>query len=150
MLCGGSNELTTAERRPRKAAKRLRWHPRSIDQVQFLARLEAHGFARGDRHLCSGSRIAPDAGLARPHIEHPEAAQFDPLTLRQGLLQALEDGIHRCLSLVAREAGSFDDAMHDVLLDQGMLQKVELHLLLRLTSGLGRPPLSIVTIDIAL
>ena len=96
----------------------------SVDQVELFSRLEAHGLARRDRDLGSGARIASDSGFARPYIEHAKAAQLDAFPSRQRLLQALKDCVDCGLGLVARKAGPLDDPVHDVLLDQGILQEI--------------------------
>src|SRR3989304_4897916 len=44
------------------------------DGLQFLARLEAHGFARRDIDLLAGARVAADAGLAGLDGEDSESA----------------------------------------------------------------------------
>src|SRR5262245_43155955 len=71
----------------------------SVDGLQFFARLEAHRFSGRNVDLGSGTRIASDAGLARPHVEHAKAAQFDAVAMRERLLHALKDGFHRLLRL---------------------------------------------------
>src|SRR5580658_9135583 len=90
--------------------------------MQFFAGLEAHSFARSDGDLRTGARIAPNAGLARPHVEDSKAPQLAAFPGRQRLLEALKDGIDSSLRLVAGEAGPFNHPVHDVLLDQGILQ----------------------------
>ena len=95
----------------------------SVDQMQLFAGLEAHSFARSDGDFRAGAGIAADAGLARPHVEHAKAAQLDAFPSRQRLFQALKDGVDCGLRLVAGKAGPFDYPVHDVLLDQGILQE---------------------------
>src|SRR5580704_8651712 len=46
------------------------------ERLEFFSRLEAHGFAGWNADLLSGARVAADAGLARLHVEHAEAAKF--------------------------------------------------------------------------
>jgi hypothetical protein len=88
--------------------------------MQLLARLEAHRLAGSDADLGSGSRIASDAGLSRPHAEHAKPAQFDPLARSQRLLQSLKNRVYGGLCLGARQTRTFDHLMDDVLFDQGM------------------------------
>ena len=91
----------------------------SVEQVQFLAGLEADRFAGSDADLSPGPRIAPDARLARPDVEDPEAAQLDPLAIGERLLERLEYGIDGRLGLVALQAGTLNHLVNDVLFYQG-------------------------------
>jgi hypothetical protein len=86
--------------------------------MQFLARLEAYSFAWGYAHFGSGAWIAADTGFAGANTEYAKSAQFDALACGQGLLQALENRIHRSLSLGARQARALDYMMDDVLFNQ--------------------------------
>ena len=86
--------------------------------MQLFTRLEADRFARGDGYLGAGSRIASDARLARTDIEDPKPPQLDPFAAGQSFLQALEDGVHSSLGLHARQTGTLDDVMDNVLLNQ--------------------------------
>jgi hypothetical protein len=90
----------------------------AVEQMQFLARLETHRFARSNRDLGSSARVAADTGLARTDIEDAKAAQFDTIAVGQGLLEAFEDGVDRGLCLDAREAGPLNDVVDDVLFNQ--------------------------------
>jgi hypothetical protein len=86
--------------------------------MQFLARFEAHGFARGYAHFGAGAGIAADTGFPGADAENAKSAQFDALAGGQSLLQALENRIHRGLCLGARQACALDYMMDDVLLNQ--------------------------------
>src|ERR1039458_9332226 len=86
--------------------------------MQFLAGFEAHGLSWGDADLGSGSRIAANACFAGADAENAKSAQFDALAGRQGLLEALEDRIHRSFCLGARQARALDYVMDDVLFNQ--------------------------------
>ena len=88
------------------------------ERVQFFAGLEAHSFAGSDADLGAGAGIAADAGFAGADAEDAKPAQFDALAGRQSLFQALEDRIHRSLSLGAGQARALDHVMNDVLLNQ--------------------------------
>jgi hypothetical protein len=88
------------------------------DGVQLFAGLETNGFARGDVDLGTGAGIAANPGFAGTDAENAESAQFDALACGQSLLEALEDRIHRRLSLGARQSGALDDVMDDVLFNQ--------------------------------
>ena len=87
-------------------------------RVQFLAGLETNSLAGGDADLSAGPRIAADAGFAGADAENAKSAQFDALAGGQGLLQALENRIHRSLCLGARQARALDYVMDDVLFNQ--------------------------------
>jgi hypothetical protein len=75
-----------------------------VQRMQFLARFETNGFARGYADFGAGAGIAADAGFAGADAENAKSAQFDALAGGQGLLEALEDRIHRGLRLGARQA----------------------------------------------
>jgi len=86
--------------------------------VQFLARFEPDGFAGGDAYLGAGSGIAADACFAGADAKNAKSAQFDALAGGQGLLEALEDRIHRGFCLCTRQARALDNLMDDVLFNQ--------------------------------
>jgi hypothetical protein len=72
----------------------------------------------GDADLGAGAGIAADAGLAGADAEDAKAAQLDAFAIRQSLLEALEDRIHRSLRLGAGKTCALDHMMDDVLLNQ--------------------------------
>src|SRR5271165_1261086 len=74
----------------------------AVEDVQFLARLEANSFTRRNRHFGSGARVSADARLAGPHVEDAEAAQLDAVAVCQGLLKALKNCVDRSFCLHAR------------------------------------------------
>ena len=84
------------------------------ERLQFLAGLEAHRLARRNGDFRAGARVPSDAGLARPHIEDPESAQFDALAAAQGALHALEDRFYRHLRFGLRDSGLVDHLIDDV------------------------------------
>lgn len=80
--------------------------PRSLLQgLQFLAGLEPNSLARRDGNFGSRAGVPADARLARPDIENPKAAQFDPLPLGKRPLHALENRFHRHLGLGLGDSG---------------------------------------------
>src|SRR5665213_3613679 len=89
-----------------------------FERLQFLAGLKAHCFAWRDRDLGAGTRIAPDAGLARAHVEDSEAAQLNTLAAPQGALHAFKDGFHSHLGLGLGDARSVHHFINDVEFDQ--------------------------------
>ncbi len=89
-----------------------------FERVQFLARLEADCLPGSDADLGSGTRIAANAGFAGADAEYSETAQLDALAGGQRLLQSFEDSINRSFRLGARKAGTLDDMVDDILLDQ--------------------------------
>ena len=88
-----------------------------VKRMQLLARLEADCLAGSDADFGTGAGIAADAGFAGADAEDAESAQFDALACGESLLQALEDRIHRGLSLGAGQARALDHMMDDVLLN---------------------------------
>lgn len=95
-----------------------------VDQVQFFPWLEPDRLAGSDGDFRTRTGVAADAGFARAYVEDAEAPEFDTLSGSQRFLQAFKDGVDRCLCLIAGEARSFNHPMHDVLLDQGILQSI--------------------------
>ena len=94
------------------------WRGGRFQGMKFLARFKADSFSRSDAHLGAGARITADACFAGADAENAKSAQFNALTGGQGLLEALENGIHRSLRLGPRKAGALDYMMDDVLLNQ--------------------------------
>src|SRR5580658_2106146 len=76
-----------------------------LQRLQLLARLESHRFAGRYRDLRSGPRVAPDAGLARAHVEDPKSAQLDAFTMRKCPLHAFKNSFHRHLGFGFRNSG---------------------------------------------
>ena len=89
-----------------------------IEQMKLFARLEANGFSRRDGDFSAGARVAPDAGLARPDVENPKAAQFDAITGGKRLFQALKNGINSRFRFVTRQPRPVDHLVNNVLFDQ--------------------------------
>ena len=94
------------------------WFCGSFQGMKLLPWLKADRFSRSNAYLGAGARIAANAGFAGADAENAKSAQFDALTGGQGLLEALENGIHRSLRLGPRKAGALDNMMDDVLLNQ--------------------------------
>jgi hypothetical protein len=86
--------------------------------MQFLAGLEADGFARSDADFGSGARIAADAGFAWADVEDAEAAQLDALTLSKSALEGFKDCVDGGFRLIALEAGAFNHLVNNVLFYQ--------------------------------
>jgi hypothetical protein len=86
--------------------------------MQFLAGLETHGFSGGNADFSAGTGVAANSGFACADTEDAKSAQFDALSGRKSLFEALEDGINGGFRLGARQAGALDHVMDDVLLNQ--------------------------------
>src|ERR1700692_1464011 len=72
---------------PNGNSKRRRRAANGIsERLQFLAGLEAHRFAWWNADFLAGARIAANAGLARAHVEHAEAAQLDSFPFAERIL----------------------------------------------------------------
>jgi hypothetical protein len=89
-----------------------------IQQVKLLAWFETDSFAWSDGYFGSRSWITPNPGLARPHVEDPEPAQFDAIAGGKRFFEALEHRVHCGFCFVARQAGPLDYMMNDVLFNQ--------------------------------
>ena len=73
-----------------------------IQQVKFLAWLEAYSLARSNGDLGAGPWITADSRLARADIEDPKPTKLNPVAGRQSFLQAFEDRVHGRFRLVPR------------------------------------------------
>lgn len=89
-----------------------------MQRVEFFARFESNGFARGYADFRTGTRVAADTGLSRTDAEYAKPAQFDSIARSQRLLKPLEYRVDCRFRLCARQTGALDDVMHDILLDQ--------------------------------
>lgn len=91
-----------------------------IEHVQFFAGLEADGFAGGDADLGAGAWVAANACLAGAHAEDAKSAQLNAIASGQCLLQTLKNGVDSGFGLGARQSGTFNDVMDDILFDQSV------------------------------
>jgi len=73
-----------------------------IQQVKFLARLEANSLARSDIDFGPGPRVAANARLARAYVEYSKAAQLNPVARSKRFFQAFKDRVDSRFRLVAR------------------------------------------------
>src|SRR5690349_1461248 len=89
-----------------------------LQRLQLLAGLKPHGLSRRNGNFGAGPRIPSDSSLARLHVEHSEAAQFDAVTLLQSLLHGFEDGFHRHFRFGLGNSGPVDDLVDNIQLDQ--------------------------------
>ena len=97
--------------------------------LQLFARLEAHGLARWNVHFFARFRIAPDAGLPRPHAEDTEFAQFDALAAPESVLECFKNGFDGLLSFCPADTRLRYDSVHDVQLDHARLRLPEVPML---------------------
>jgi hypothetical protein len=91
-----------------------------IQQVKFLAWLEANSLAWSDIHFGAGPRVTANARLARAHIEYSKTAQLNPIARSKRFFQAFKDRVDSRFRLVARESGLGDHLMDDVLFNQSL------------------------------
>ena len=87
--------------------------------MEFLARLEADGFARWNIHLLSSSWVPADARLAGLHIKHAKAAKFDSLSTPQGVLHGFENSLDSLFCLGPGNICLRYNRIHDIELDHG-------------------------------
>ena len=73
-----------------------------IQQVKFLARLEANSLAWSDGDFRTGPRIAANPRLAWAHIEDPETSELNPVARSESLFQAFENRVDSSFRLIAR------------------------------------------------
>jgi hypothetical protein len=91
----------------------------AVEQVEFLAGLEADGLAGSDADLSAGSRVAADPGLAGANIENTKTAKLNALTFGECPLEGLENSIDGGFGFVALQPGPFNHVVNDVLFYQG-------------------------------
>jgi hypothetical protein len=91
-----------------------------IQQVKFLAWLEANSLARSDIDFGPGPRVTANARLARADIKDSKAAQLNPVARSKRFFQAFKDRVDSRFRLVARESGLGDHLMDDVLFNQSL------------------------------
>src|SRR5439155_16945360 len=101
----------------KRAASNEEQCTRSPDVLKVFARLEADRTAGRDAHFLAGAGVAPDAALARLHLEDPKTAQLDALAALHGGPHRIENGIDRHLSLDLGDVGDFRHFVDDVDLD---------------------------------
>src|SRR5579863_7309774 len=103
------------------AGTRVRDAGGSSERLQFLAGLEAHGFAGRDADFLAGARIAADAGLARAHVEYSEAPQLDTLALAERIFHCSKDGFDGLFSLGSAYACLGYNGIHNIQLNHTSL-----------------------------
>jgi hypothetical protein len=96
---------------------KLRFGGRSGKSLEFLAGLEADGFAGRNADLLAGAGIAADAGLARLDVEDAEAAKLDALSAAESVLHGLENGFNRLFGFASGNIGLCHDGIDDVELN---------------------------------
>jgi len=85
--------------------------------VEFLAWLEADGFARGDGDFRAGAGVAADSGFAGLDGEDAKATEFNAVSANEALLHAVEDGVDSGFGFDSRQAGSLNNPLNQVLLN---------------------------------
>ena len=73
-----------------------------VQQVKFLARLEANSLAWSDGDFRTSPRVAADSRLTRAHIKNAKTSQLNAIARSKRLLQALEDSVDGGFRFVAR------------------------------------------------
>src|SRR5579862_3288960 len=76
----------------------------SLDGLQFLAGLKAHGFPGRNRNLGAGPRVAPNASLSGANVEHAKSTQLNTVASGKRTLHALEDRFDGQFSLGFRDS----------------------------------------------
>jgi len=98
--------------------------PGALEALEFLAGLEADGFAGRNVDFFTGAGITADAGLARLDAEDAEAAELDALAAAEGLLEGFEDGFDGLLGLGAADVRRRHDGVYDIELNHVFLQRL--------------------------
>src|ERR1700729_1674432 len=85
--------------------------------MKLFARLETNCFAGSNGDFSACSWVATDAGFAWLDGEDTEAAQFDAVARDEGLLHAVEDGVHRRLCFDSWQSGTLNNPLYKILLN---------------------------------
>lgn len=86
--------------------------------MKLFTGLESDGFSGSDADFSAGARIAADTGLAWADAEDAETAQFNTVACGEGVFKPLKYCIYGRLGLGARQAGTLDHVVNNILLDQ--------------------------------
>src|SRR5690606_31322386 len=89
----------------------------ATDVLQVFAGLETDGASGRDAHFLAGAGIATDTALARLHLKHAEAPQFDAFAASHGVTHRIEDGLHGHLGLHLGDGCHSGDVVDDIDLD---------------------------------
>src|SRR5580658_5686408 len=89
-----------------------------LQRLQFLAGLKANCLAGRDGDFRAGSRVAPNAGLSRAHVENAKTAEFDPVAVAQCFFHGFKDGFDCHLSLGLGDPCAVDHLVDDIELNQ--------------------------------
>src|SRR5213594_1470450 len=91
--------------------------PPRLERLQVFARLKAYRFPRRDVHFGAGAGISADASLPRLHGKHAETAQLDPVVGLQGILHAIEDGVHSLFGFCLADSRPLVNLIHKIVFD---------------------------------
>lgn len=94
---------------------------RCVSEVQLFSRLKTNSLAGRDVDFGAGAWVSPDPRFSRPHVKNTKPPKFDPVSLGEGLLEALEDRVNRRFGLISRQACPADYVVDNILLDQRAL-----------------------------
>src|SRR2546427_8454352 len=96
--------------------------PPRLERLQVFARLEAYGFSRRDVNLGTCAGISADTRFPRLHRKYAKAAQLDPVICLQGILHAIEDGVHSLFSFCLADSCPLDNLIHKIEFDHWNLR----------------------------
>ena len=88
-----------------------------VDEMKFLARLEAYGFAWGNGHFSAGPRVAADASLAWLDGEDAKSTELNAIASDECLLHAFEDGVHGGFRLCPWQTSALNNPLYKILLN---------------------------------
>ncbi len=94
-------------------------------RLEFFPWLEADGLAGKDIDLGSGARVSSNSRFPGLYVKNPESPQFYPLSFGQGLLHRLEYSLNGNLCFGLRNAGTVDDIVDKIELNQRNLLKTQ-------------------------
>jgi hypothetical protein len=93
----------------------------AVFALEFLTRLEAHGFARWNVDFFTGAGIPADSGLAGLHAKDAKAAELDALAPAQGLLQGFKNRFDGLLGFGAADVCGGHYRVYQVQLNHAIL-----------------------------
>jgi len=82
--------------------------------LQFLARLEANRFARGNCDFGACPGIAADPSFARPNVKNSKTPEFNSVSVAQRFLHGFENGLNSHFRLGFRDPGTTNDLIDNV------------------------------------
>jgi hypothetical protein len=89
-------------------------HAAQSERLQFLAWFKANCLPGRDSYFSPGSRVSPNAGLARPDIENAKPTQLNSVALGESFFHGFKDRFDSHLSFRLGYACTINDFVNNV------------------------------------